>query len=30
MIVYDALYGWCRFLQAETHNWPPAGGSGAT
>ncbi len=24
MVVYDALYAWCRSLQAETHNWPPA------
>jgi rhodanese-related sulfurtransferase len=24
MVVYDALYTWCRSLQAETHNWPPA------
>lgn len=23
MIMYDALYTWCRSLQAETHNWPP-------
>ena len=22
MILYDALYTWCRSLQAETHNWP--------
>jgi rhodanese-related sulfurtransferase len=22
MIMYDALYTWCRSLQAETHNWP--------
>jgi rhodanese-related sulfurtransferase len=22
MTVYDALYTWCRSLQAETHNWP--------
>ena len=22
MVVYDALYTWCRTLQAETHNWP--------
>ncbi|GIL02348.1 MAG: sulfurtransferase [Alphaproteobacteria bacterium] len=22
MLVYDALYGWCRFATAETHNWP--------
>jgi len=20
--VYDALYGWCRHAQGETHNWP--------
>lgn len=25
MIVYDALYAWCRSCQGETHNWPPAG-----
>lgn len=23
MILYDALYHWCRDLQAETHAWPP-------
>lgn len=23
MIMYDALYAWCRSCQAETHNWPP-------
>jgi rhodanese-related sulfurtransferase len=22
MVMYDALYTWCRSLQAETHNWP--------
>ena len=22
MTIYDALYAWCRSLQAETHNWP--------
>jgi hypothetical protein len=22
MLIYDALYQWCRSLQAETHNWP--------
>ncbi len=22
MVLYDALYTWCRSLQAETHNWP--------
>jgi len=24
MVVYDALYTWCRLLQHETHNWKPA------
>ena len=24
MILYDALYAWCRSCQTETHNWPPA------
>lgn len=23
MIMYDALYAWCRECQSETHNWPP-------
>ncbi|WP_026870290.1 chromate resistance protein ChrB domain-containing protein [Inquilinus limosus] len=23
LVVYDALYRWCRDLQAETHNWKP-------
>jgi rhodanese-related sulfurtransferase len=22
IVMYDALYTWCRRLQAETHNWP--------
>jgi rhodanese-related sulfurtransferase len=22
MVIYDALYTWCRSLQTETHNWP--------
>ncbi|MEJ6783920.1 chromate resistance protein [Aminobacter sp. Piv2-1] len=22
MPIYDALYGWCRYATAETHNWP--------
>ena len=22
MVMYDALYTWCRSLQAERHNWP--------
>jgi rhodanese-related sulfurtransferase len=25
IVIYDALYSWCRSLQAETHDWPPAG-----
>jgi hypothetical protein len=24
MVLYDALYAWCRSLQGETHSWPPA------
>ena len=23
MVMYDALYVWCRSLQTETHNWTP-------
>ena len=23
LVMYDALYAWCRSCQAETHNWPP-------
>ena len=23
MVLYDALYSWCRSCQAETHLWPP-------
>lgn len=23
LILYDALYAWCRSCQGETHNWPP-------
>jgi hypothetical protein len=23
MVMYDALYAWCRYCQGETHNWPP-------
>jgi rhodanese-related sulfurtransferase len=22
MLIYDALYGWCRHARDETHNWP--------
>jgi len=24
MVVYDALYAWCREGRGETHGWPPA------
>jgi len=24
MVVYDALYAWCREGQDETHTWNPA------
>jgi hypothetical protein len=23
LVMYDALYAWCREGQGETHNWPP-------
>lgn len=23
LVMYDALYAWCRDAQAETHAWPP-------
>lgn len=23
MVMYDALYAWCKNCQKETHNWPP-------
>lgn len=23
MVIYDALYAWCKHCQIETHNWPP-------
>ena len=23
MVIYHALYAWCRSCQGETHNWPP-------
>jgi len=23
LVLYDALYAWCRTCQGETHNWPP-------
>ena len=23
MVMYDALYAWCREGQGDTHNWPP-------
>lgn len=24
LVMYDALYAWCRTLQSERHTWPPA------
>ncbi len=30
MVVYDALYTWCRDLQQEVHNWTPPAASSAT
>ena len=29
MVMYDALYTWCRSLQHETHNWPAKAANGA-
>jgi hypothetical protein len=26
MVMYDALYAWCRHAQGERHNWSPAPG----
>ena len=23
MVIYDALYAWCRTCQSEAHGWPP-------
>jgi hypothetical protein len=23
LVMYDALYAWCRDCQGESHNWPP-------
>jgi hypothetical protein len=23
LVIYDALYAWCKDCQAETHSWPP-------
>lgn len=23
LVMYDALYAWCKHCQTETHNWPP-------
>ncbi len=25
MVMYDALYAWCKSCQQETHGWPPQG-----
>jgi hypothetical protein len=24
LVVYDALYAWCRHTRGETHTWNPA------
>ncbi len=26
LVIYDALYAWCREGQGETHQWPPKAG----
>jgi hypothetical protein len=26
MVIYDALYAWCRGAAGEIHNWTPAKG----
>jgi hypothetical protein len=26
MVMYDALYAWCKNCQNESHNWPPSVG----
>ena len=23
LVMYDALYAWCKHCQSESHNWPP-------
>jgi hypothetical protein len=23
LVIYDALYAWCKHCKEETHNWPP-------
>jgi len=25
LVMYDALYAWCKTCQDESHNWPPKG-----
>ena len=30
MVMYDALYAWCKACQAETHRWPPQGYAAGT
>lgn len=30
MVIYDALYTWCRSLQGEVHNWKPAASTQAS
>jgi hypothetical protein len=30
MVIYDALYTWCRDLQHEVHNWTPPASAAPT
>ncbi len=30
LVMYDALFAWCRFCQGETHEWPPRMDVGAS
>jgi hypothetical protein len=24
LVIYDALYAWCKYVQAERHSWNPS------
>ncbi len=28
LVLYDALYSWCRTVRGETHGWPPLAAAG--
>ncbi len=28
VVIYDALYAWCKSCQSESHNWPPQNKNG--